>query len=171
MNMEKACASLADSLVLAADDELTTAEWHAVEQHLEECPACRAQWSAFARLDRRLLECRAAIRAPSPPDQARRARLARALSRRTPEQRKRGWAVASFATLGLAVLTLIALAPLNREVRQPAAVVPGTEVLRVNVPLAPIGGPFLDSSITESLIQADVTIGSDGQPMDIKLAE
>jgi hypothetical protein len=38
---EAACGHLAAAMVLAADEELTTAEWRAVNQHLTQCAACR----------------------------------------------------------------------------------------------------------------------------------
>lgn len=184
------CASLAADLVLAADDELSPAKWRVVEQHLALCPACRAQWAVFARTDQRLLECAAELDALRPSDSAMRARLVSALSKRErnrwarwlPGQGKWGWAVAS---LSLAVLvTWTILTPGNLERRGPERSGVGSlefiaadkasvsaEVVRVKLSLAPVGDPFLDGSPAESLVLADVAVGSDGQPKGIRLVE
>jgi predicted anti-sigma-YlaC factor YlaD len=190
---QRVCASLAADLVLAADDELSTAEWRAVEQHLALCPACRAQWAAFPRTDRRLLECAAELNALRPSDSAMRARLVSALSRRErnrwarwlPGQGNRGWAVASLASLSLAALVAwTILTPGNLERRRTERPDVGSlefaaadkalvsaEVVRVKLSLAAVGDPFLDGSQAESLVLADVAVGSDGQPTGIRLAE
>jgi anti-sigma factor RsiW len=190
---EPACGDLAAALVLAADEELTTAEWQAVDQHLAQCAACRSQWAAVARMDTRLKECRAEVNAQSPPDPAVRVRLINALS--SPKRSswlgvslgrgKWGWAAASAAGLFLAVLAAwLVVVPENlghRDTRQPdsqppgsasASMAPGSaEVIRVKVSLAPVGDPFLDGSLAESMVLTDVALGSDGQPRDIRLAE
>jgi anti-sigma factor RsiW len=190
---EAACGDLAAALVLAADGELTTAEWRAVDQHLEQCAACRSQWAAIARMDTRLSECRAEIHAQSPPDPAVRVRLISALS--SPKRSswlggrlrhgKWGWATASAAGLFLAALAAwLVVGPENlgrRNTRQPnnqprgsasAVMAPGSpEVIRVKVSLAPVGDPFLDGSLAESMVLTDVAVGPDGQPRDIRLAE
>src|SRR5579872_5232479 len=190
---EAACGHLAAAMVLAADEELTTAGWRAVNQHLAQCAACRSQWAAVARVDTRLRECRAEINAQSPPDPAVRGRLINALSSPkgsswlgvTLRQGKWGWAAASAAGLFLAALaTWLVVVPENlgrRYSRQPenqprgstsAIMAPGSpEVIRVNVSLAPVGDPFLDGSLAESIVLTDVAVGPDGQPRDIRLAE
>src|SRR5579863_3677279 len=172
---QPACASLAAYLVLAADDELSTDESRVVEQHLAVCPACRAQWTAFARTDRRLLECRAELNELTRPDPAVRARLVSELSkpeqnrwaRWLPGQGRWRWAVASLAGLSLAALVAwTILAPGNlerRNFKRPdvASLTAATdtaldaaEVVRVNLSLAPVGDPFLDGSQAESLVLA-----------------
>jgi predicted anti-sigma-YlaC factor YlaD len=188
---QRVCASLAADLVLAADDELSTAEWRVVEQHLALCPACRGQWAAFARTDRRLLECAAELNALRPSDAAMRARLVSALSKRErnrwtrwlPEQGKWGWAGASLASLSLTALvawTILTPGNLERRRRErsdvgslesAAADNASAEVVRVKLSLAAVGDPFLDGSQAESLVLADVAVGSDGQPTGIRLAE
>ena len=190
---EPAYEDLAAALVLAADDELSTAEWQAVDQHLVQCTACRSQWSAVARMDTRLRECQAEIKAQNPPDPAVRVRLINALSGSSrsswlgamPKQGRWDWAAASAAGLVLAVLAAsLAVVPEDfgrRYSRQPdsqphgsasAAMAPGSaEVIRVKVSWAPIGDPFLDGSSAESMVLTDVAVGSDGQPRDMRLAE
>lgn len=190
---EAACGHIAAAMVLAADDELTTAEWRAVNQHLEQCAACRSQWAAVARMDTRLRECREEINAQSPPDPAVRVRLINALSSpkrsswlgRALRQGKWGWAATSAAGLLLTALaTWLVVVPEDlgrRYSRQPenqplrstsAVITPGSpEKIRVKVSLAPIGDPFLDGSLAESMVLTDIAVGPDGQPRDIRLAE
>lgn len=190
---EAACGHLAAAMVLAADQELTTAEWRAVNQHLEQCAACRSKWAAVARMDTCLRECREEINSQSPPDPAVRVRLINALN--SPKrgswlggmvrQGKWGWTAASAAGLLLAALaTWLVVVPENlgrRYSRQPenqplgsisAVIAPSSpEVIRVKVSLAPIGDPFLDGSSAESIVLTDIAVGADGQPRDIRLAE
>src|SRR3954471_12559075 len=52
MQMPKTCPDYADALVDFSDEELPLAERMKVEEHLAECPACRAE---LARLDASLL--------------------------------------------------------------------------------------------------------------------
>ena len=190
MNIENghrdmACADFAAALVLAADDELTEAELGVVERHLAKCAACRVQWSAAARMDARLRECRAEISAQSPPDPAVRVRLVDALRGRErepgrwqfrwPEQGKWRWVWASAASLCVAaVAAWIVLAPENlghRRLERPEVAPASAEVIRVKVSLAPVGDPFLDGSPTESMVLTDIAVGADGQPRDIRLVE
>ena len=177
------CRDLAAALVLAADDELSTAERRAVDHHLAQCADCRLQWAAAARMDARLRECGAEMNAQSPPDPAVRVRLVDAFrsgERRRwqggwPGQGKRGWVVASAATLCVAALAAwIVTVPKNlgrRPGELPVIAPVSAEVIRIKVSLAPVGDPFLDGSLAESIVLADVAVGSDGQPRDIKLAE
>ena len=180
---DSACADFAAALVLAADDELTTAEWRAVERHLAQCAACRLQWSAVARMDARLRECGAELNAQSPPDPAVRVRLVDAVRSRErgrwqcgwPGQGKWGWVVASAASLCVAaVAAWIVLVPENLgrlRTERPVMAPDSAEVIRVEVSLAPVGDPFLDGSLAESMVLTDVAVGPDGQPRDIRLAE
>src|SRR5690348_3712912 len=129
MNIENAdcrreCATVAAALLMAADDELNKAEWLVVEQHLDRCAACRAQWATFALSDRRLLECRAELDAFSPSDSATRARLMSVLGDRerrgwsawVPRPGEWGWAARLLATLSLAAVAAWTLiSPLHME--------------------------------------------------------
>jgi hypothetical protein len=188
MNIENghgdmACADFAAALVLAADDELTEAELGVVELHLAKCSACRLQWSAVARMDAGLRECRAETNAQSPPDPAGRVRLVDALRGRErgrwqfrwPERGKWRWVGASAASLCVAAgAAWIVLVPENlgrRRTERPVVAPVSAEVIRVKVSLAPVGDPFLDGSPTESMVLTDVAVGADGQPRDIRLAE
>ena len=45
-----------------------------------------------------------------------------------------------------------------------------TEVIRVELPLSPVGNPFLDGSQSESVVLADVVVGVDGEPQAVRLA-
>ncbi len=180
------CAGLAAALVLAADNELSTAEWRAVERHLPQCPVCRVQWAAFSYLDRRLLECRTEFN-ESPPNPAVRARLVSALRNRDhegwrvrlPRLGKWRWAAASFAGLSLAALIAwTTLVPRNSKPRDlerrdaaPVSAAAAREVIQLKLSLAPIGDPFLDGSPAESLVPVYVAVGSDGQPTGIGLVE
>jgi anti-sigma factor RsiW len=180
---EAACGHLAAALVLAADDELTTAEWRAVNHHLARCAACRSQWAAAARLDMRLRECGVEVKSQNPPDPAVRVRLVDALRAHDRRRWKGGWprkgrwgsAVAYAATLCVAAMAAwIVLVPENlgrRRVERPVIVQGNAELIRVKVSLAPVGDPFLDGSLAESMVLTDVAVGSDGQPRDIRLAE
>jgi predicted anti-sigma-YlaC factor YlaD len=197
MNSEKAerppdCSTVAAAMVLAADDELSKAEWLVVDQHLDHCATCRAQWARFAVTDRRLLECRAELDALSPADSTVRARLLSALGRR--ERRwsgwvlrpgNWGWAAGLSTTLSLAAMVAwTIISPFNMERHRlghsgvsstslaPADTPSGSaEVVRLQLSLAPEGDPFLDGSQSESLVLADVAVGSDGQPTAVRLAE
>ena len=188
MNIENghgdmACADFAAALLLAADDELTEAELGVVERHLAKCAACRLQWSAVARMDAGLRECRAEINAQTPPDPAVRVRLVDAVRSRErglwrfrwPGQGKWGWVGASAASLCVAaVAAWIVLVPENlghRPSGRPEVAPVSAEVIRVKVSLAPVGDPFLDASPTESIVLTDVAVGADGQPRDLRLAE
>jgi hypothetical protein len=144
-------------------------------------------------MDTRLRECRAEINAQNPPDPAVRVWLINALSSPkrsswlggTLRQGKWGWAAASAAGLFLAALAtwfVVVTEDLGRRYsRQPenqppgstsAIMAPGSpEVIRVKVSLAPVGDPFLDGPLAESMVLTDVVVGTDGQPRDIKLAE
>lgn len=168
MNTENECAGFAAALVLSADDEWTTIERRAAEHHLARCVACRAQWAAFTRLDQRLLETGAEISAPDP---ALRIRIFTALRRRERNQ----WRLA-LAPLALAASAawIVLVPPKNVErppLQAPAVLAASGEVLRIQLTLAPVGDPFLDSSPAESLVVADVAVGSDGRPREIKLVE
>jgi predicted anti-sigma-YlaC factor YlaD len=187
------CATVAAAMVLAADDELSKAEWLVVETHLDQCAVCRAQWANLAVTDRRLLECAAELNALSPSGSALRARLMTALCERErrrwpgwiPRPGKWGWAAVSLATLSLAaVAAWTIITPLNIEHGRPgpsgfgapsfapADTPPGSaEVVRLQLSVAPVGDPFLDASQSESLVLADVAVGSDGQPTGMRLAE
>ena len=83
--------------------------------------------------------------------------------------------MASAPTLCLAAMAAwIVVVPKNlgrRPGERPVIAPVSAEVIRVKVSLAPVGDPFLDSSLAESMVLADVAVGSDGQPRDIKLAE
>src|SRR4051794_36093981 len=57
-NQSEACRSFADALVDFSDGELPPAERTMVEEHLAECPACRAE---LARLDASLLRLKHGI--------------------------------------------------------------------------------------------------------------
>jgi anti-sigma factor RsiW len=178
-----ACADLAAALVPAADNELTKAELGAVERHLAQCAACRLQWSAVARMDADLRECGAEINAQSPPDPAVRVRLVDAVRSRErgrwqirwPGQGKWGWVGASAASLCVAaVAAWIVLVPENlgrRRTERPIVAPGSAEVIRIKVSLAPVGDPFLDGSLAEPMVLTDISVGPDGQPQDIRLAE
>lgn len=186
------CANLTVALLLAADGELSNTEWLVVEQHLAVCTACRAQSVDFAQTDRRLLESAADLNAIGPADGDARIRLVSALSDRRGRKwvtwfqpsRKSGWAAVAFAGLSLLIAASTIIATWNSERRRAAAAEyrsrsfpaadltsGNAEVIRVHLPLAPVGDPFLDGSQSESLVLADVAVGSDGQPRSIRLAE
>ena len=178
---DPACANLAAALVLAADDELTTAEWRAVERHLSQCEACRLEWSAAARMDARLRECGAEINAQSPPDPAVRVRLVDALHSRERNRWRSTWpggkwrwiraCAASLCVAAIAAWIVLLPENVGRRPERPVGTPGKGEVIRVKVPLAPVGDPFLDGSLAESMVLTDVSVGSEGQPRDIKLAE
>jgi anti-sigma factor RsiW len=182
------CAQLAAALVLAADDELEQDALLLVEAHLTDCAACRAQSALFRQTDRYLLTCGQALDGPSLSGPAARARLAgrlAALQREEPARWLRaGWPWAAvapvFSIVAVAVWMVFAPWPRERESAGKAAFGPlfsnaglsagSTELNRVELPLSPVGNPFLDGSPAESVVLADVVVGPDGLPQTVRLA-
>jgi anti-sigma factor RsiW len=184
------CAQLAVASVLAADGELSPEQMRLMEMHLATCPACRTQWAIFDRVERRLLECREVLDSLSPSGA--RPRVMGTIT--APKQENRvplpwhetgwQWATAAMAGLSLAVVAVwLTMAPWpadpghsakadfhSRSFSSAELSAGNTQVIRVELPLAPVGDPFLDGSQSESAVLADVTIGSDGQPRAIRLA-
>jgi anti-sigma factor RsiW len=175
------CAQLAVALVLAADGELSREDRLLLETHLAGCPACRTQAALFDRADRELLVCGEALDGMGSAGPDARARLIHRLvppksGRLIPRLRRVSrwqWAAVAGVSLAAAVLWIM-IAPRAAD-RQPfsSAELQGgnTEVIRVELPLSPVGDPFLDGSQSESVVLADVVFGSDGLPRTVRLAD
>jgi anti-sigma factor RsiW len=182
------CTQVAVAMVLAADDELSSDELMYLETHLAGCAACRQQRATFDRTDRRLLESGELLNFLSRSRPAVRAQLMRTLA--APKHRRtlswfphrRGWRWATVGLAGLAVAAIwISMEPKRRDSAEThfrsrpfstAELSAGsTEVIRMELPLAPIGNPFLDGSEFESAVPADIVVGPDGQPLSIRLAD
>jgi hypothetical protein len=194
-NVEKSgtdCSSVAGLIALAADSEIDPNQQQLLAVHLRECASCRARAAHFDQTDLRLLECRTILDNLSPPPEiAGRQRIAAMLaakernpvarSWRTPGWR---WATATVATFCFALLVARTIM-LPRSTESPRALHPsaggrlpltadlfdGTDnVVSVDVPLSPIGDPFLDGSSVESAVHVYMAFGPDGQPRGIRLA-
>jgi anti-sigma factor RsiW len=159
------CSSIAGLIALAADGELQPDEQLLLSSHLAQCPSCHAQAALFDRTDRRLLECRAILDTVSPPS----------ANRPLPQPTRSLW---RWAPAAVAALTLALVATRTTLRERPAEPPRATSefsdnaatVVPMELPLSPVGDPFLDSSPAESVIRVDVAIGADGQPKDIHLA-
>jgi anti-sigma factor RsiW len=186
------CEQVAVALLLAADDDLGPDERVLLETHLMGCAACRAQQTLFRQTDSRLLACSQVLDRLSPAGPDARVRLVGKLA--APQhpswiawlQRARAWQWASVALAGLsfvAVTVWIIVAPWSaerglstkaglrsRSFSSAELSAGGTEVIRVELPLSGAGDPFLDGSPSESVVLADVVVGSDGLPRAVRLA-
>lgn len=173
------CEQLAVALLLAADDELSPDDRLLMETHLAGCPACRTQSALFHRTDQQLLAGGEALE-DTRSVLAARARLMDSLA--TPSQAglvswlhgTRTWPWAAIASLSLAAAMLcitMTPRPVDRESLSNALSAGSTEVVRVELPLSPVGDPFLDGSQSESVVLADVVFGPDGLPRTVRLAD
>lgn len=186
------CSELPAALLLAADDELGPDELMLMEAHLAGCAGCRAQQALFHETDRRLVECGELLDAlhssgPTPRSQEPERLVALKHKNRVPWLgRVRGWQWAAVALAGcvfaaVAVWTGNFQRPAERRAPDQARFTQQSfsnvelsddtaEVVQVELPLSPLGNPFLDDSQAESVVLADVVVGSDGLAKDIRLA-
>jgi hypothetical protein len=178
------CAQFAVALLIAADEELARDELLRFEIHLADCAACRAKQGLFRLADGRLVECGELIDGLTAARSSKSTRPIR-LEPRSWSMSLRRWRWAAITSVGVGVLAMAvwttqtpppADAGRSVTVDSPRPLGAGeplderADVIRVALPLSPIGNPFSDGSTSDLQILADVVIGSDGLPRTIRLA-
>ncbi|GEM_PF-5597607 len=163
------CAELAGALLLASDGELDRQAVAALDAHLSQCQTCRARQSRFRQMDDSLLECREILESISPSRRDARARRSAWRAWLPPDTLGR-WAALSLA--GLIVVAMLIVAPRDAERRDVAkSSRDHIAVIQVELPLAPVGNPFLDASQSESSVAVDVSLDLNGRPQSWRLAD
>jgi anti-sigma factor RsiW len=159
------CGQAAVAWLLAADDELKPAERARMESHVTGCAACRAQRALFRQTDGRLLACGDLLDRQSP---------ARSDARvPSPQRNWPAWQWAPVALAGIAFLAVVTWTSSRSRPQPPATgqwAGGNAEWIRMELPLSPIGDPFLDGSQSEPPILADLVVDEDGLPRGIRLA-
>jgi predicted anti-sigma-YlaC factor YlaD len=181
--MNDNCARARGWLAQWADRELAAAQTGWIENHWEECEACRAERDRFQRLDARLLSFGEAM---EPPREAiDRVRFLAHVDRLERHRRRPlAWVPATAALLAAAAVLLVWLPnPAPRHARTgengfvavpyvpPIASYERSSVVSMQIPVADLlAEGYTIAADPSNLVQADVLLGEDGRVHAVRLA-